>query len=52
MELKVRKDNRKENTCDIDKYEVYNTSFGFLGLSDPKGLASHSHKGSYTRRGV
>ena len=44
---------RKENTCCIDKYEVYNTSFGFLGLLGPtKGLVSHNHKGPYTRKKI
>jgi len=33
MKLKIRKDNKKENICYIDKYEVYNTSVGFLDLS-------------------
>ena len=50
-EFKIRKDNRKENVC-IDRYEAYNTSFGFLGLPDPNygGLASHCHERLYTLR--
>ena len=53
MKLKVRKDNRKENNCCINKDEVYNTSFGFQSCQTLiKGLVSHGHKGPYTRKWV
>ena len=53
MKLKVRKDNRKENTCCIDTYEVCNTSLAFQAYQTlTKGLSSHGHKRPYTRKGV